>query len=103
MGSVGRHIYIHGGELESWLDDSLFMYDTLSNIWSDIPAEEGPDARHSHTFVGVAESRAFMFGGETSLGKSDQLFELDVTLDPPEWTDWTEVCMCIDLRVCEML
>ena len=89
MGSVGRQIYIHGGELEGWLDDSLFMYDTLTNVWSDVPVADGPEPRSGHTFVGIAGSRAFMFGGETALGKSNQLFEIDVSLDPPEWADLT--------------
>jgi hypothetical protein len=93
MGSVGRHIYIHGGELEKWLDDSLFMYDTLTNQWFDIPAEEGPEARYCHTLAGVAGSRVFLFGGETMFGKTNQLLELDVTIDPPIWTDLTEVCL----------
>jgi hypothetical protein len=91
MGSMGKHVYVHGGELESWLDDGLFAFDTLTKVWTDIPAEDSPDARYAHTFVGVADARAFMFGGETSLGKSNELLELDVTVDPAVWTDWTEV------------
>jgi hypothetical protein len=100
MGSVGRNIFIHGGQLKEWADDSLFSYDTLTHEWSDISAEDGPDARYAHTFVGVAGSRAFMFGGETSLGKTNQLIELDVTVDPPVWTDWTEVCMHACVYLC---
>ncbi len=78
-------VFIHGGEMEQWLDDGLYMYDTEARLWEDVPTQYNPSARYAHTFVGVADISGFLFGGETLFGKSNELFELDITTSPPRW------------------
>jgi hypothetical protein len=77
--------------MDSWLDDGLYMYDTDTAVWEDVVTQVNPSARYAHTFVGVAEVRGFLFGGETLFGKSNELFELDITATPPRWIDHSKV------------
>ena len=96
-------MYVHGGEMEQWLDDGLYVYDTESGVWEDVAAQGGPSARHAHAFVGVADARALLFGGDTLFGKSNELFELDLTTITPRWVDHTPVSSRAIHRVAQIL
>jgi hypothetical protein len=77
MASVQATLIMTGGEGPKYLLDDAFMFDTDTGIWTDITfSAEGskPSARYQHAMVGVGGSKAYLFGGETNAGKTNDLY-----------------------------
>jgi hypothetical protein len=77
MATILRTLVLFGGEGSAFLYDEAFLFDTDSAQWMDITyTSQGdkPSARYLHAMVGVGATKAYLFGGETILGKSAELF-----------------------------
>ncbi len=73
---------VHGGEGPEYLLDDLYLLDIqrtsldMPYMWIDLTnvmAGEVPLARCMHAMIGVGASEAYMFGGKTLIGVSDEV------------------------------
>jgi hypothetical protein len=77
MAAAGSIVILFGGEGPSLLSEDTFLFDTDRNKWTDITffsQGDKPSARYLHAMAGMGATKAYLFGGETIIGKSLELF-----------------------------
>ena len=73
---------------EPKLSDEAWIFELLNAEWTKLNGAHStwPRGRSGHTMAAVSATRVILFGGETTLGRSDELWSLDI----PSIT-WTQL------------
>jgi hypothetical protein len=96
VASLLTRVVVHGGIGDDFVRGDLYILETVPAYrWRDQTAfaiGTKPTARSRHTMAGFGSSTAVVFGGLTLMGAySDELFKIDLSLDPPKWYDMTSI------------
>jgi hypothetical protein len=77
MASIQAMIVMFGGEGPKFLYEDAFLFDTDTRVWTDVTYladGDKPTARSQHAMTGVGGSKAYLFGGQTNVGKTNDLY-----------------------------
>ncbi len=88
--SANNKIVLFGGSDDSSRFDETWVYDVVSDTWTQMNPERKPSARDKHAMTcDLMNNKIMLFGGEDSSGRDDDTWIYDMTSDT--WTEMNSV------------